>query len=244
MAPNRSFTIIPALGRGGFLTPFSGAPSVWAWARCVFSNTISFVASNFTDYWDKDIREGYNFICTNYVDGDDIVLIGFSRGAFTARSIADLIGSIGLLDAEGFKYFYPIFEDYENMADEDRDEHEFLDDSYKYLEKYNGQKGKEKILWENRRKEAYKKWLKSVSQPDLERAHNYLVTSFAKPGSTALLDSRHAQRWLYPDPDQSCRRLGHGWIAWSPCHACSRDQWLSRSISLPRPLPENVLALC
>lgn len=116
-----------------------------------------------TDRCVKDIREAYNFICVNYVDGDDIILVGFSRGAFTARSIADLIGSIGLLNVEGMAYFYSIFEDYENMDDENRSSHDFLDDSYRHLSKYNGEKGKAKILWENKRKDEYRRWLKAVS---------------------------------------------------------------------------------
>lgn len=120
-------------------------------------------ADDLTDRPAKDIREAYNFICVNYVDGDDIVLVGFSRGAFTARSIADLIASIGLLNVEGMTYFYPIFEDYENMADEHRSSHDFLDDSANYLTKYNGEKGKAKILWENERKDEYRHWLKAVS---------------------------------------------------------------------------------
>lgn len=111
----------------------------------------------------KDIRETYNFICTNYVNGDDIILVGFSRGAFTARSLADLIGSIGLLRVEGMANFYAIFEDYENMAEEDRSSEDFLDDSAKYLTGYNGEKGKVKILWENKRKGEYREWLKKVS---------------------------------------------------------------------------------
>lgn len=112
----------------------------------------------------KDIREAYNFICVNHVDGDDIVLIGFSRGAFTARSIADLIASIGLLNVEGMAYFYSIFEDYENIADEKRSSHDFLDDSSRYLTKYNGEEGKAKILWGNKRKDEYRHWLKAVSR--------------------------------------------------------------------------------
>jgi hypothetical protein len=43
------------------------------------------------------IRDVYAFLVNNYVPGDEIFLFGFSRGAFTARSIAGLIGSIGLL---------------------------------------------------------------------------------------------------------------------------------------------------
>lgn len=111
----------------------------------------------------KDIREAYSFICANYVDGDSIILTGFSRGAFTARSIADLIASIGLLTTNGMTWFYSIFEDYENMADVTRGRKEFLDNSYEFLSPYNGSTGVQKIIWEGRRKNEYKAWLKEVS---------------------------------------------------------------------------------
>ena len=42
---------------------------------------------------------GYTFISRNYEPGDDIFLIGFSRGAYTARALAGMIGQMGLLDA-------------------------------------------------------------------------------------------------------------------------------------------------
>lgn len=60
------------------------------------------------------IREAYSFICANYEDGDEIVLVGFSRGAFTARSIAGMIGDLGLLTRKGMEFFYPIFKDMQN----------------------------------------------------------------------------------------------------------------------------------
>lgn len=91
------------------------------------------------------------------------MLVGFSRGAFTARSVADLIASIGLLNTEGMVHFYSIFSDYENMADEYRRSDAFLDDSYSYLTKYDGEKGKAKISWENHRKDEYRAWLIKVS---------------------------------------------------------------------------------
>lgn len=47
------------------------------------------------------IREAYSFLANNYHPGDEIFLIGFSRGAFIARSIAGLIGEIGLLTKKG-----------------------------------------------------------------------------------------------------------------------------------------------
>ena len=30
----------------------------------------------------------YSFIATNYEPGDEIIMVGFSRGAFTARGVA------------------------------------------------------------------------------------------------------------------------------------------------------------
>ncbi|KAH8902545.1 hypothetical protein BR93DRAFT_988367 [Coniochaeta sp. PMI_546] len=62
----------------------------------------------------ENVREAYAFICANYNDGDDIILVGFSRGAFTARSVAGMIGDLGLLTRAGMDDFYPIFKDMQN----------------------------------------------------------------------------------------------------------------------------------
>lgn len=43
------------------------------------------------------IARGYTFISRNYVEGDKIFIIGFSRGAYTARALAGLITNKGLL---------------------------------------------------------------------------------------------------------------------------------------------------
>jgi uncharacterized protein (DUF2235 family) len=43
------------------------------------------------------VRAAYAFIANNYLAGDEIFLFGFSRGAYTARSVAGLIGAVGLL---------------------------------------------------------------------------------------------------------------------------------------------------
>lgn len=43
------------------------------------------------------IARGYTFISRNYVEGDKIYIIGFSRGAYTARALAGLIAAKGLL---------------------------------------------------------------------------------------------------------------------------------------------------
>ncbi len=45
------------------------------------------------------IVRGYTFVSRNYVTDDVIVLLGFSRGAYTVRALAGLIGAKGLLAA-------------------------------------------------------------------------------------------------------------------------------------------------
>ncbi|MBV8886356.1 MAG: DUF2235 domain-containing protein, partial [Chroococcidiopsidaceae cyanobacterium CP_BM_RX_35] len=40
---------------------------------------------------DKVIQDAYRFLSLNYVAGDEIYLFGFSRGAYTVRSLAGLI---------------------------------------------------------------------------------------------------------------------------------------------------------
>ena len=42
------------------------------------------------------IRECYDFVVKDYTVGDEIYLIGFSRGAYAARALAGLIGASGI----------------------------------------------------------------------------------------------------------------------------------------------------
>lgn len=46
----------------------------------------------------RNIRSAYRWLCENYEDGDHIYLFGFSRGAYTVRSLAGMIGRCSLLD--------------------------------------------------------------------------------------------------------------------------------------------------
>ena len=46
---------------------------------------------------DKNIRDCYRFLVHNYEDGDEIYRFGFSRGAYTVRSLAGLIRNCGIL---------------------------------------------------------------------------------------------------------------------------------------------------
>ena len=46
---------------------------------------------------DDNIRSSYMFIAQNYLPKDEIFLFGFSRGAYTVRSLAGLINACGIL---------------------------------------------------------------------------------------------------------------------------------------------------
>lgn len=48
------------------------------------------------------------------MDGDEIIIVGFSRGAYTARAVAGMISDLGLLTRDGMEYFYPVFKDMQN----------------------------------------------------------------------------------------------------------------------------------
>lgn len=45
------------------------------------------------------VREAYSFLMQNYREGDKICLLGFSRGAYTARALAGMLHKVGLLPA-------------------------------------------------------------------------------------------------------------------------------------------------
>lgn len=45
-----------------------------------------------------NVAEGYRFLMSHWQPGDQIYVFGFSRGAFTARSIAGLVNAFGIID--------------------------------------------------------------------------------------------------------------------------------------------------
>ncbi|MDB9311695.1 DUF2235 domain-containing protein [Spirulina sp. CS-785/01] len=47
---------------------------------------------------DQNILDGYRFLSFNYTPGDEVYLFGFSRGAYTVRSLAGLIHCSGLVE--------------------------------------------------------------------------------------------------------------------------------------------------
>jgi uncharacterized protein (DUF2235 family) len=49
---------------------------------------------------DRNIQDAYKFIMWSYEPGDELYLFGFSRGAYTARSLAGLIRNCGVMKPE------------------------------------------------------------------------------------------------------------------------------------------------
>lgn len=48
----------------------------------------------------RNILDCYRWLIANYADGDEVFLFGFSRGAYTARSLAGMIRNCGLLEGD------------------------------------------------------------------------------------------------------------------------------------------------
>ncbi|KAF2862907.1 hypothetical protein K470DRAFT_274897 [Piedraia hortae CBS 480.64] len=69
------------------------------------------------------VREAYAFLASNYsehesvIPPDSIFLIGFSRGAYTARSLGGFICAMGILKRQAMAHFYEIFEDWVKAGD-------------------------------------------------------------------------------------------------------------------------------
>ena len=56
---------------------------------------------------DDNIFDAYRFLIANYEVGDEIYLFGFSRGAFTARSIAGMIRKCGIVKRTSIAQYAP-----------------------------------------------------------------------------------------------------------------------------------------
>src|SRR5436190_16133333 len=57
-----------------------------------------------------NVREAYMFIVNNWIEGTEIYMFGWSRGAYTARVVSGLISDVGLLRKTGLEYFGPMFD--------------------------------------------------------------------------------------------------------------------------------------
>jgi uncharacterized protein (DUF2235 family) len=71
---------------------------------------------------EANIRDLYRFIVFNYEPGDEIYLFGFSRGAFTVRTLVGFMNKFGLIQKDDDYYVPDIYACYENNAQPGSDE--------------------------------------------------------------------------------------------------------------------------
>ncbi|XGW00805.1 MAG: DUF2235 domain-containing protein (plasmid) [Leptolyngbya sp. BL-A-14] len=69
---------------------------------------------------DANIKNAYRFLCLNYEPGDEIYLFGFSRGAYTVRSLGGLIHCAGLLTRFNICHADEAYELYRLQNEEER----------------------------------------------------------------------------------------------------------------------------
>src|ERR1700722_18848008 len=65
-----------------------------------------FTGGAFGDGIEANIRELYRFLVYNFEPNDEIYLFGFSRGAFTVRTLAGFMNKVGLIQKDD-DYFVP-----------------------------------------------------------------------------------------------------------------------------------------
>ena len=67
---------------------------------------------------DKNIQDAYRFLSSNYAAGDQIYLFGFSRGAYTVRSLVGMIRAVGMLPSSGIRQIPEAYKAYQPEFDE------------------------------------------------------------------------------------------------------------------------------
>ena len=60
----------------------------------------------------RNVQRAYLFCALNYQPGDEIYIFGFSRGAYTARAVAGIIGRVGLVYPRFFDRFEEVWQHY------------------------------------------------------------------------------------------------------------------------------------
>ena len=172
---------------------------------------------------ERKIRESYRHLCLTYTKNDEIILIGFSRGAFTVRCLASLINDVGLLEGAWVNKELPaIFELWKKQNNSDQQDdsgdkkptplekhcQELITKYDKSKEQSAGRKGRKKILRRGVHIKACAVWdtVKSLGFPWPKRVPhkeskqydfvNYRLTPNIDHAFQALsLDER---RWHFP----------------------------------------------
>lgn len=81
-------------------------------------NTLDRISGGaFGEGLEDNILDAYRFLFANYEIGDELFVLGFSRGAFTARSLIGMVRKCGILDRKHARQYRPATRLYQSEDD-------------------------------------------------------------------------------------------------------------------------------
>ncbi|PYH92080.1 hypothetical protein BO71DRAFT_34374 [Aspergillus ellipticus CBS 707.79] len=89
--------------------------------------------------FDEHVMGGYKFLMRYYQPGDDIYFIGFSRGAYIARFLAEMLDFIGLLEAgneELIRFAWKTFAKWQQRRGDNDEEREEKKRLFRYMKAF------------------------------------------------------------------------------------------------------------
>ena len=124
-------TNVLRLGRGVRPVDGAGIQQVIFYDWGVGTDRKQITGGAFGDGLNKNVQDCYRFLVQNFNPGDEIFLFGFSRGAYTIRSLAGFIYNCGILKRKNANRIVQAFSLYKNP-----DEHPDGGDSVAFRQKY------------------------------------------------------------------------------------------------------------
>ncbi|CDM33983.1 hypothetical protein CBS147339_5694 [Penicillium roqueforti] len=89
--------------------------------------------------FDEHVMGGYKFLMRYYSPGDDIFFIGFSRGSYIARFLAEMLDYIGLLEAgneELVRFAWKTFAKWQQRSNDSEEEREEKKKLFTYMKAF------------------------------------------------------------------------------------------------------------
>ncbi|CAI7580190.1 unnamed protein product [Penicillium glandicola] len=89
--------------------------------------------------FDEHVMGGYKFLMRYYSPGDEIFFIGFSRGSYIARFLAEMLDYIGLLEAgneELVRFAWKTFAKWQQRSDDSEEEREEKKKLFTYMKAF------------------------------------------------------------------------------------------------------------
>lgn len=75
---------------------------------------VSYLQGMSGDGLEAHVRNLYRFVLYNYEQGDELFMFGFSRGAFTVRTLAGFMNFVGLVEKDGDYYVPELYSCYDH----------------------------------------------------------------------------------------------------------------------------------